>query len=74
MYGDFGLTLGGCDNIDGDVTLRHEVFPFIEREIRITACQSYNKVVFPGLDVTFSQVSFVVVRGNTLEVNVIFSE
>ena len=30
--------------------------------------------VFPGLDGTFNQVLLVAVRGNTLEVNVIFSE
>ena len=36
MCREFGLASGVSDKIDGDIALRHEAFPFVEREIGIT--------------------------------------
>ena len=74
VCGEFVMVLGGPEKIDGDVALRHEAVPFGGREVGITGCYSCDDVVFPGLDATFSRFLSVTVRGNTLEVNVIFLE
>ena len=36
VCGEFGLASGGYDNIDGDVSLRHDAVPLGGREIGIT--------------------------------------
>ena len=64
----------GSENIDGDLTLRNESLPFNGRGIGITGCKACNEVVFPGLDGAFGSVASVDVRGDTLEVDVIFPE
>lgn len=37
MCGEFGMASGGSNNINGDVALRHEAFPFGGSEIGIAS-------------------------------------
>ena len=66
--------MGGGQEVESDVGVRHEKIPFGEWEFWVAGGQARAEVIFPVLDSSFSGVAAVAVRRNALEIDVVFFE
>ena len=68
------LATGGAQEIESDVSLRHEEIPFGEWEFGIAGGETRAEMIFPCLNGAFGGVSTVAVRRDALEIDVVLFE